>query len=461
MIFVLKILYIKKIVYKFKVNKMKIIICKKTLVFLVTLLFFGVATAPYITADINNTNQLLNKIHNLSTEMIDIEIRFYGIDEPKKYTVTIPKNDATAIEELFNELNEDIKNAENKEEIIQLYNDAALSLKNYGLFPDDTSLEEIQQIITGSNSHQKAFSLEKTIYDFIDKYEKAKTTDEKFTVFNDLITSMQKQKLWPDEITSADVYSLIDELEPVKNKENISDTLSEINSLLNDRQLLPDGLSVEESQQLINNFEQHLTSTIEKGIDNTLKSPSLNINSEKQGNDWGLLNKYCFIVTKASGVTPINFNSIFGALIAMAALLGLGPGDENFWLYVLLIIIGEIIFLYGLNKPLHFFDWIHMEKSDSKLYYFTSVGLLGTRQFKAPSSKWKLNIYGFLGLSIKLDLNIIDGKELLLGASLAVWAYPLDNNENTQTIPTSQTQSSSQISSTTTQTTAGTTTINQ
>jgi len=441
---------------------MKIIICKKTLVFLVTLLFFGVATAPFITADINNTNQLLNKIHNLSKEMIDVEITIYGIDESKKYTVTIPKNDAIAIEELFDEINKDITNAENKEEIIQLYNDAALSLKNYGVLPSDTSVEEIQQTITGSNSHQKAFDIEKTIYDFKDKYENAKTTDEKYTVFDDLITSMKKQKLWPEEITSADINSLIDELETIKNKENITKTLSEINSLLNDHQLLPNGLSVEESQEIINDIKQDLTSTIEKGIDNTLKSPSLNINSEKQGNDRELLNKNCFVVTKATGAEHINLIYLLGLLFTVAGLCNMGDWNpDNDDLALLYILIGIILMFYGLIKPLHWCDLVYMNNDISELHSFNSIGQLGIKQFEEPPNDddWELEIRGFLGVSIKLGLNIITGKELILGAALAIWAYPIDNNQNSQTIPTAQTQSSSQTSSTTTQTTAGTTII--
>lgn len=126
-------------------------ILDKTLVVGVIILFIGVYVQPAFAFNVNSSNDLNLKNESNNINKVEYIIQIVRTDEIIKHKVTLTEEVVTNLESLFEQIRADLNNSESKEETTKIYNDAADSFRNFGLLPEDISVNEIKQLMTGSN----------------------------------------------------------------------------------------------------------------------------------------------------------------------------------------------------------------------------------------------------------------------------------------------------------------------
>lgn len=114
---------------------MKIEILSISIVFL----FFGLALAPSISADVDK--------NSFEEDFKELEIELCGLG--KKHSVKLTQHEYEKVEVLFNSIQEKLSNVESDDEAVVIFNEAIVKLNKYGLF-GDISIEEIKKIVLGT-----------------------------------------------------------------------------------------------------------------------------------------------------------------------------------------------------------------------------------------------------------------------------------------------------------------------
>ena len=121
-------------------------IIRKNLVYLVIILFIGIAVAPSVTSvDISKNNASDNN------GLIEITVELCKPNGIEEHQIFITKDQNEKLEELFQGFKEDLNKAETREETIRLYSDMVVSLDEIGLIPEGSSCEEVQELVTVEN----------------------------------------------------------------------------------------------------------------------------------------------------------------------------------------------------------------------------------------------------------------------------------------------------------------------
>jgi hypothetical protein len=123
----------------------------KPLILGVIVLFIGVAVQPAFAINIKSSNDLILKNELEKNDLVEYIIQIVRTDEIIEHKVFLTEEEVKNLESLFEKIKTDLNNSESREETIQIYNDAAEFLRNFKLLPEDVSVDEIKQLITGSN----------------------------------------------------------------------------------------------------------------------------------------------------------------------------------------------------------------------------------------------------------------------------------------------------------------------
>ena len=110
---------------------------KKLFVTGITILFLGLAFAPSIHANISK-----------ESELVEITTEVCGLPGQKPQTVQLTKEDAEAVDRLFDEIKLKLDNVESREDTVEIFNKAVVELDKYRLL-GGLSVEEAQKLVTG------------------------------------------------------------------------------------------------------------------------------------------------------------------------------------------------------------------------------------------------------------------------------------------------------------------------
>jgi len=117
----------------------------------IILLLFGVAVQPAFAINIKSSNDSILNNELDYNELVEYIVQIVRTDEIIENKVFLTEEEVNNLESLFEKIRIDLDNSKSEKETIQIYNDAAESLKNFGILPEDISIDEIKQLITGSN----------------------------------------------------------------------------------------------------------------------------------------------------------------------------------------------------------------------------------------------------------------------------------------------------------------------
>ena len=113
---------------------------KRGLAVAIIFLFIGVALAPSITAD---GEQL-----SANKELVEITTEVYGINGVEPNTVKLTQEQATELDNLMKDIQDRLNNSKSREEAVAIFNDAIVSLDEFGLL-GDLNVEEAQKLVAG------------------------------------------------------------------------------------------------------------------------------------------------------------------------------------------------------------------------------------------------------------------------------------------------------------------------
>jgi len=112
----------------------------KSLVVGVIVLFVGIGIQP-VFAD--------ESIESDDSELVEITIEFYEMNRTYNHTVLLTKGQIRELENLINNFEIKLGNADNKIEKEAIYKDTVVLLNDYGLLPKGMSVEKAQRLVTG------------------------------------------------------------------------------------------------------------------------------------------------------------------------------------------------------------------------------------------------------------------------------------------------------------------------
>ena len=124
---------------------------KNGLVVGVILLFIGVAVQPSIIADVS--------IESDDSELVEITVQIYEVDKAYNQTVMLTKEQAEELENLINNFEIELKNADDLGETETIFKDTIVSLDELGLLPEGMSVEEAQQLVTGEEQNPRVIRI--------------------------------------------------------------------------------------------------------------------------------------------------------------------------------------------------------------------------------------------------------------------------------------------------------------
>ncbi len=115
-------------------------IIKKGLVIAVIFLFFAISFQPIIAKD--------TILSEKKSDLVEVIISTCKIDEIEDQTKFLTAQQTIYLNNIFNELKNKLKSADTEEETINIYYETFESLDQYGLLPDDLSIEKAKELVT-------------------------------------------------------------------------------------------------------------------------------------------------------------------------------------------------------------------------------------------------------------------------------------------------------------------------
>jgi hypothetical protein len=134
---------------------MKESVKSKTVVVSVIFLFIALAVAPGINVNVVNASS--------DNDLVEFTTEACGIPGLKPQTVKLTKQQASDVEELFDEIKNNLDNATTKEETVAIFDHAVVDLDEYGLL-GGLSVEEAQRLVKRSYQNPQAMNLYNTMY---------------------------------------------------------------------------------------------------------------------------------------------------------------------------------------------------------------------------------------------------------------------------------------------------------
>jgi hypothetical protein len=141
---------------------------KKLLVIGIIFLFIGISIAPSVTSI-----EFSNDKNSKDNELLEITLQLCRTDGVEEHNMFITHDQYEKLDRLIESFKADLNNAETREETIKIYNDMVVSLNEIGIFPNDTSCVEVQQLLKGENSVSNPEKM-KSIKHFNTAYENLK-----------------------------------------------------------------------------------------------------------------------------------------------------------------------------------------------------------------------------------------------------------------------------------------------
>jgi hypothetical protein len=83
-------------------------------------------------------------------DLVEITIDFCGIANIREQNIQLSKQEVDDLDVLFNDIKLKLENVNGNQEIVEIFNNAVLSLNDFGLLPSDMSVEEVQKLVTNS-----------------------------------------------------------------------------------------------------------------------------------------------------------------------------------------------------------------------------------------------------------------------------------------------------------------------
>ena len=127
----------------------------------VIFLFIGIAIYPSVTAvdyDIDSSKLILTEVSKneiSGNDLVKVVVETCNVGGGQNYTVYLTKQQVQEVENLFDTINVDLNNAKTREEVVEIFNDAVISIGEYGLLPENTSVEEAQKLVTGGDQNPR------------------------------------------------------------------------------------------------------------------------------------------------------------------------------------------------------------------------------------------------------------------------------------------------------------------
>jgi hypothetical protein len=109
----------------------------------VVILLLGVLLIPCINASVIKTESNDENFIKITTELIDRETI-------TSYTSEITEQNARELIVLIDEIELKLDNAKNRQEAMEIYNNAFVSLKSYNILPPEIGIEEFQNLVSES-----------------------------------------------------------------------------------------------------------------------------------------------------------------------------------------------------------------------------------------------------------------------------------------------------------------------
>ena len=128
---------------------------KETLAFGIVFLFFGVAFAPSLYADVKTISE--------QKELIEIPIQICGLGGMKEYTVKLSKEDVNRLEILFDDIHRRLDSSKSMWETISIFKDAVVELDKLGLLIDIT-VEDAQKLVIGTYETPQIINILRNLY---------------------------------------------------------------------------------------------------------------------------------------------------------------------------------------------------------------------------------------------------------------------------------------------------------
>jgi len=125
-------------------------IVKKGLVIAIIFLFIAVSFQP-VFAIINKSNEesiINNSVNNDKNEYI---IEIVKEDEIIRHSVFLTEEEEYELETLISSVKSELNNSKSTENTDQIFYDAVDSFNSLGIFPENVSISEIKQLVTGEN----------------------------------------------------------------------------------------------------------------------------------------------------------------------------------------------------------------------------------------------------------------------------------------------------------------------
>ena len=134
----------------------------KGLVIAVILLFIGVSFQPVFA---NEPTEKVTDYKTVDDEKIEYIIEIIKTNKVIENKVYLTQQQADELEILIENIRADLNNSETQEKTKEIYNNAVNSFNNLGLFPENISINEIKQLVTGENRNLDKIRFKKEMGD--------------------------------------------------------------------------------------------------------------------------------------------------------------------------------------------------------------------------------------------------------------------------------------------------------
>ena len=118
---------------------------KKILATVVVILFVSLAFAPSLFADVETISE--------QQELVELTVEFYGLDKLESHGITLTRENADKIDDLFEEVKNDLNTVTSNSERISIFNDCIIELDKFGLLGEN-SIEDVKRITTNLYKEQ-------------------------------------------------------------------------------------------------------------------------------------------------------------------------------------------------------------------------------------------------------------------------------------------------------------------
>lgn len=119
----------------------------------VVLLFYGLAFAPSIHANISK-----------DSELVEITTEVCGLPGMQPSTIKLTRKEADEVDQLFEDVRERLDRVETREEAVEIFNEALVELDKYDLL-GALSVEQAQKLVTGRFQNPRMMEIAEKIYE--------------------------------------------------------------------------------------------------------------------------------------------------------------------------------------------------------------------------------------------------------------------------------------------------------